>query len=389
MEAARLAGFEVIRLLEEPVAAAITYASDAQRDQKILVYDLGGGTFDVSILNVDSTGVDSAEFNILAKEGIPYLGGDDFDKAIMEIVARDFYEKTELDIFDLKKDQGINRKALRQAQQNLKEIAEAAKIELAEAMSAMISIPNFLKDETGIVHNIELEITRQDFENAIRELLMSTRATMQKALESAELTIDDISRIILVGGSTRVPLVREVVTEMFDKEPYCDMDPATAVARGAAIMGAVMGPPAEEDVADVLPQDTPDVKINITDIVTHNLAIQIKNGKFDQIIKKGMQIPGVGGLVKDKEYVTQRDDMTEIRIAVYQSLEQPEFVTDVGCVCIGEFFLTGIPPRKKGEINIDVSFELNHQNLLTVNAITKDESGIKNTLTIDRNVGLN
>ncbi|HFE38857.1 MAG TPA: Hsp70 family protein, partial [Gammaproteobacteria bacterium] len=246
LEAGRLAGFEVIRLLEEPVAASIAYALEAKRDQKILVYDLGGGTFDVSILNVDSTEAEESDFKVLAKEGIPDLGGDDFDLAIMNIVAEDFEKKSGISLFDLKKDQGINRKALRQAQQKLKEAAENVKLELSEADSSEIIVPNFIKDESGTVHNIEMEISREQFQESIYDLLMKTRATMEKALESASLSIEDISRIILVGGSTRVPLVREVVTSMFDKEPYCDMDPATAVARGAAIMGAALGVPADD-----------------------------------------------------------------------------------------------------------------------------------------------
>ncbi len=387
LEAGRLAGFEVLRLLEEPVAAAIAYALEAKRDQKIMVYDLGGGTFDVSILNVDSTEDEISKFKVLAKEGIPDLGGDDFDRAIMDIVALNFKEESSIDLFDLKKDQGINRKALRQAQQKLKESAESAKLELSEAETSEIIVPNILKDESGKVHNIELEITREQFQEAIHGLLMKTKATMEKALESASLSIEDISRIILVGGSTRVPLVREVVTTMFDREPYCDMDPATAVARGAAIMGATLGVPTEdiEETAPVLPEDTPDVKIRITDIVTHNLGIEVAHGRFNKILDKGTEIPVDTGFVQTKEFTTQRDLQTEIRISVYQSPEKPEFVSDEECVCIGEFFLTGIAPKKQGEIMIDVSFEINQQNLLTVTAFTKDGSGVTNNLEIDRN----
>ena len=387
LEAGRMAGFEVIRLLEEPVAASIAYALEAKRDQKILVYDLGGGTFDVSILKVDSTEEGVSDFKVLAKEGIADLGGDDFDFAIMSLVAKEFREKSNIDLFDLKKDQGINRKSLRQAQQKLKEAAESAKLELSEADTSEIIVPNFLKDESGTVHNIEVEITRTQFQDAIYDLLMKTRATMEKALVSAQLSIDDISRIILVGGSTRVPLVREVVTKMFDKEPYCDMDPATAVARGAAVMGAALGVPAEdqEGTEQVFPEDMPDVEIQITDIVTHNLGIQVANGRFNKILKKGTEISADSILLEKKEFTTQRDFMTEVRISVYQSSEEPEFVSDEGCVCIGEFFLTGITPKKQGEVMIDVSFEINQQNLLMVSASTKDESGVTNTVEIDRN----
>ncbi len=385
LEAGRLAGFEILRLLEEPVAAAIAYAVEAKRDQKIMVYDLGGGTFDVSILNVDSTDEGESQFHVLAKEGIPDLGGDDFDRAIMEIVAKDFQETSGIDLFDLKKDQGINRKALRQAQQKLKEASENAKLELSEADTSEVMIPNFLKDESGAVHNIEFEILREQFEESVRELLAKTRATMEKALESAKLSIDDISRIILVGGSTKVPLVRDIVTEMFDKEPYGDLDPATAVARGAAIMGASLGVPAEgiEETAETNPEDTPDVKIQITDIVTHYLGIQVANRRFSKILDKGLEIPVDTGLVQEQEFTTQRDMMTEVRISVFQAQDEPEFITDEGCVCIGEFFLTGLPPKKKGEVCIDVKFEINQQNLLSVSANLKGEEGVK--IDIDRN----
>lgn len=386
LEAGRLAGLEVLRLLEEPVAAAIAYAFDAKRDQKILVFDLGGGTFDVSILNVDSTENEQSQFQLLAKEGIPELGGDDFDQKIMNIVANEFKIKSGIDLFDLKKDQGINRRTLRQALQKLKEAAESAKIELSEAVTSEILLPNFLKDESGTVHNIEMQISREQFDNEIRDLLLSTKSTMVTALENAKLTIDDISRIILVGGSTRVPLVKEIVGEMFGKEPYCDLDPSTAVARGAAIMGAAMGVPSEGvgDTSEVREEDVPDAIPTIFDIVTHYLGIQIAGQKFDKILDKGSKIPVDSSLVQEKVYTTQYDDARDIRIVVYQSDNEPQFVTDEGCVCIGEFFLTGIPPMKKGKPKITVKFEINQQNLLTVRANSLDDSGISNSLEINR-----
>lgn len=384
IEAGKMAGLEVVRLLEEPVAAAISYAADAKRDQRILVYDLGGGTFDVSILNVDSTENGISKFKVLAKEGITDLGGDDFDRAIMQIVAKDFKLNTDLDIFDLKRDQGINRKTLRQAQQKLKEVSEVAKIELSQAETSEIIVPNFLKDETGVVHNIEYEITKSEFENSIRDLIRKSQATMEKAMQSANLSIDDISRIILVGGSTKVPLVKHLVTEMFDREPYCDLDPSTVVARGAAQMGAALMATEDNSTSTVKLGDTPEA-IEIIDMVTHYLGIEVKNGRFDKILDKGAEIPVNAGLRKNKEYTTQRDYMAEIRISVYQALDEPEFVTDSGSRCIGEFYLSGIPPKKKGEVKLDVKFEISQQNLLTVTASAKDASGVKNSLEIKRN----
>jgi molecular chaperone DnaK (HSP70) len=386
LEAGRLAGLEVLWLLEEPVAAAIAYALEAKRDQKILVYDLGGGTFDVSILNVDSTEEGQPKFRVLAKEGIPVLGGDDFDEALMKIVAANFKSQSGIDIFDLQRDQGISRRALRQAQQKLKEAAETAKIELTDAMSSEILLPNFIKDESGTVHNIEMTVTIEQFENAIHDLVSQTRSAIGKALESAKITIDDVSRIILVGGSTHVPLVRRMLSEMFGKEPYGDLDPATTVARGAAVFGATLGVPTDkvDETAEVRPEDTPDVNLSITNIVTHFLGIEIANGRFSKILDKNLEIPDEAALVQESEYVNQRDFQQEIRIAVFQSPDEPRFVSDEGCVCIGEFFLAGIPPKPKGQARINVKFEINQQNILKVSAVSKDDAGIANELEINR-----
>jgi molecular chaperone DnaK (HSP70) len=386
LEAARLAGLEPLWLLEEPVAAAIAYALQAKRDQKILVYDLGGGTFDVSILNVDSTGDQRSQFRVLAKEGIPLLGGDDFDRALMQIVASGLKETTGFDIFDEKKDQGVSRKTLRLAQQKLKAAAEAAKVELSEADSTRIEIPNFLKDETGAVHNVDREVTRAEFEEAIRPMVAQTKEVMERALAGAKVTIDDISRIILVGGSTRVPLVKTSITEMFGKEPFGDLDPATAVARGAAIFGAALGVPTDkvEETADARPEDKPRVDISVNNIVTHHLGIEIAGGRFNKLLEKGVEIPVVESLIAENEYINPRDNMQEMRIAVYQASTEPDHVRDEGCQCIGEFFLTGIPPRPRGQARIKVKFEINQQNLLRVTALSLDNNGSTSSLDIDR-----
>jgi molecular chaperone DnaK len=245
-EAGILANLEVLELLEEPVAAAIAYAMDRDRDQTILVYDLGGGTFDVSILQVKSAGGEPAKFDVLAKEGVRKLGGDDFDYALMEIANAQFTSDSGVDILDLKKDQGISAKLLREAQQKLKDATETAKRELTETLNAQITIPNLIKDEAGNVHNLDMEITRDNFNDAVRPLIEQSREAIERALGAAKLGIDDISRIILVGGSTRVPLVKQMLGDMFGKEPYSDTDPDTAVARGAAIYGATLGVPTDQ-----------------------------------------------------------------------------------------------------------------------------------------------
>lgn len=368
--AGALVNLEVLWLLEEPVAAAIAYADEQSRDQTILVYDLGGGTFDVSILKVDSSKSGPAQFTILAKEGVPKLGGDDFDEKIMVIAAEKFKEVSKIDILDLNKDQGITAKSIREAQQKLKDAAEQVKIELGDAQQAQIEIPNLIKDESGELHSLQMEITREQFEAAIRDLILQSREAVQRALDSAKLTIDDISRIILVGGSTRVPLVRQVLTEMFGKEPYGDTDPDTVVARGAAIYGATFNLPEDERDAEERRKG-----ISVTNIATHFLGIETYGGKFNCLIEKGLEIPEDKPLSAEKVYTTPRDNMTELTIRAYQSDSPAELVGTEGVKCIGEFNLTGIPPKPKGQEQISVIFEIDQQNLLKVKAKSSSSSG--------------
>ncbi|MFB2917161.1 Hsp70 family protein [Aerosakkonema funiforme] len=373
LEASKLANLEVVYLLEEPVAAAIAYALEKERDQTILVYDLGGGTFDVSILQVDSTKNNQAEFKILAKEGVSKLGGDDFDRQIMAIAASKFQEISNIDILDLKKDQGISVKVLRSAQQKLKDVAETAKWELTESQTAQIGIPNLIKDESGNVYNLDIEINRSEFNDAIRELILLSKDAVQRALASAKLTIEDIDRIILVGGSTKVPLVQEMLTEMFGKQPYADTDPDTVVARGTAIFAATLNVQSDADISRDEFAKPPIV--GIQNIVTHFLGIATQGGKFSCLIEKGLKISPNEPLAVSKEFTTSRDDMTELRISVYQCDKWVEFVGTDEINCIGEFFLTGIPPKPRGEERVKVTFEIDSQNLLKVKATSSSSIG--------------
>lgn len=373
-KAAELANLEVLRLLEEPVAAAYAYALEKERDQTILVYDLGGGTFDVSILQVNSTQDDQKSFSVLAKEGISELGGDDFDERLMAIVANALCEHSGVDILDLKKDQGINENKLRNAQQKLKEAVMEAKHELTEASSASIHIPNIIHDESGTPYHVEMEVTREQFNEVIRDLVMDTREAVQKALDAAQFTIRDVDRIILVGGSTKVPLVKEMLQEMFGREPYSDIDPDTAIARGAAILGATMNLPQDADFVPKEVDDIPAFKIELHDKVTHNLGIEVVGGKFSCLIRKGIDIPADQPVIATKDYSTPRDNMTELAIRVYQSLDDVEYVSSEGVKCIGEFFLSGIPPKPRGQERITVKFEIDQQNLLRVRASSSGSS---------------
>jgi len=372
--AAELAGLETLTLLEEPIAAAYAYAIEKERVQTVLVFDLGGGTFDVSILQVDSTGDATKQFKVLAKEGISQLGGDDLDQRIMQRVAGEFAEVADIDIFDLTKDQGISVKKAREAQQRLLEAVIAAKHELSEATTTTIDIPNLIHDEAGQPHHIDnYEISRDQVNGDIHDLILQTKDSVEKALGAAKLGIEDIDRIILVGGSTKIPLVREMLHDMFGKEPYSDTDPDTAIARGAAILGATMMLPDPE--LERPEEDTPEFVIDIDNIVTHNLGIEVVGGKFSCLIPKDTQIPEAGPVTVSKEYTTPQDNLTELAIIVFQSAEEVEYVTADSAECIGEFFLEGIPPKPRGEERITVEFQIDSQNLLKVTASSSSSSG--------------
>jgi len=384
--AAELAGLELLTLLEEPIAAAYAYAIEKERVQTVLVFDLGGGTFDVSILQVDSTGDANKQFKVLAKEGIQQLGGDDLDQRIMERVAGEFTEVADIDIFNLDKDQGISVKKAREAQQRLLEAVISAKHELSEATTTTIDIPNLIHDEAGQPHHIDnYEITRDQVNGDIHDLILQTKDSVEKALSTAKLDIEDIDRIILVGGSTKIPLVKEMLHDMFGKEPYSDTDPDTAIARGAAILGATMILPDPE--LERPQEDTPEFVIDIDNIVTHNLGIEVVGGKFSCLIPKDTQIPEDGPATAAKEYTTPFDNLTELAIIVFQSAEDVEYVTSDSAECIGEFFLEGIPPKPRGEERINVEFQIDSQNLLKVKASSSSSSGeleIRESNIIDR-----
>jgi len=372
--AGELANLEILTLLEEPIAAAYAYAMEKERVQTVLVYDLGGGTFDVSILEVDSSGDANKQFKVLAKEGIHNLGGDDFDQSIMKRVAAEFAQASNIDIFDENKDQGISKKITREAQQKLLEAVVAAKHELSEATNTSIDIPNFIQDESGQPHHIDnLEIAREQVNEEIRGLILQTKDSVEKALSTAKLGIEDIDRIILVGGSSKIPLVKEMLHEMFGKEPYSDTDPDTAIARGAAILGATMMLPDPE--LDRPKEDTPEFVIDIDNIVTHNLGIEVVGGKFSCLIPKGSEIPAEEPVIVAKDYTTPYDNVTELAILVFQSSEDVEYVSSDSAKCIGEFFLQGIPAKPRGEETINVEFEIDSQNLLTVRASSSSSTG--------------
>jgi len=379
-KAGELAGLEVLRLLEEPVAAAMAYGVGKDRDQTILVYDLGGGTFDVSVLGVKTSSDKGAppQFTVMAKEGISELGGDDFDEKLMQHVNDVFKEQSGIDLLDETKDQGISKKKLRSARQVLKEKVEQAKKDLSESEETSIDAPNIVKGEDGTQHHLSVDITREQFEGLISELVKQSEIAITKALESAKVSKDDVDRIILVGGSTKAPLIKKVVTEMLEIEPFADVNPDTVVSQGAAILGSTLGLPdeeveakAEEDSAGSIMEDNK---------TSQHLGIEIKGGRFSVILEKGIEIPAEA----KKTYVNSTDNMTSMRITVFQFMDEAEYVSDEGGVCLGEFYLNGITPAKAGEVQVEVSFQIDTEGIMKVSAECQDGSGVKKKLEIRR-----
>ena len=375
LEAGRLAGLEVHRLVEEPVAAAIAYGFGRERDQTILIFDLGGGTFDVCLLKVETAEGANASFQVLGKAGIPELGGDDFDEVLMKMLSKKIVDEGGPDILDLKKDQGISKKKLRTAMQILKEKAEEAKIELSEAESAAVDAPSLVKDESGKQYHLSTEITRAEFEEAIKPLVDKTRECIEQALKEAQTETDDVDRVILVGNSTRTPCVRALVTDILGKEPYGDIDPGTAVSLGAAILGATIELPGEKPDEDTIKEDFEE-----TNTTSHYLGIETVGQKFSPLLNKGTTIP----CDNSKTYATSQDDQPELRITVFQFPCETE-VIDMGVdgsACLGEFFLGPLDPAKAGKMQIDVKFEIDDNGVLKVSAKGKGESGLSKELEV-------
>jgi molecular chaperone DnaK len=376
LEADQLAGLEILRLIEEPVAAAVAYGFGHERDQTILVYDLGGGTFDVCILKVEASTESGASFSVLGKAGVPKLGGDDFDEAVMRILAQSIIDQGGPDVLDLKKDQGINKKKLRTAQQVLKEKAEEAKIELTEAESALVDAPSLIKDENGKEYHLSLELGRAAFNEAIKPLVDQTAECIRQALSEAKVEIDDIDRIILVGNSTRTPLIREMVTAMMGKEPFGDIDPGTAVSVGAAIMGATFELPGEKPPEDCVAESA----IGEANSTSHYLGIETFGQKFSKILDKGTEIP----CDNKKTYATTQDNQPELRIAIFQFPAETE-VIDMqmpGAACLGEFHLGPLDPASKGQIQVEVAFRIDESGMLKVAANCAAGQGLSKELEV-------
>ena len=347
-DAGRIAGLEVLRIINEPTAASLAYGLDKEEAHKILVYDLGGGTFDVSLMEVGD-GV----FEVLATAGNNRLGGDDFDNRIIDYVAETFQKETGI---DLKKD--------RMAYQRLKEAAEKAKIELSGVMSANINLPFITADATGPKH-LDMTLTRAKFNELTADLVEKTIGPLQNALRDAGLTAAQIDKVILVGGSTRIPAVQEAVKKITGKEPFKGINPDECVAIGAAIQAGVLG----GEVKDVL----------LLDVTPLSLGLETEGHIFTRLIDRNTTIP----TEKTQVFSTAADGQTTVEIHVLQG-ERPMAYDNK---TLGRFQLTGIPAAPRGVPQIEVTFRIDKNGIVSVSAKDKGTGNEQNiTITSSTNM---
>ena len=328
-DAGRIAGLNVLRIINEPTAAALAYGIEKKKDEKIAVYDLGGGTFDISILEL-ADGL----FEVKSTNGDTHLGGDDFDHAVIDWLISEF-----------KKEQGIDLNNDKMALQRLKEAAEKAKKELSSSLQTDINLPYLTADASGPKH-LNVSLTRSKFEELIRDLVEKTRIPCEKAMQDAGLTLNDIDEVILVGGSTRIPLVQEIVKNVFNKEPNKSVNPDEAVAMGAAVQGGII----KGDVKDVL----------LLDVTPLSLGIETEGSVMTVLINRNTTIP----THKNQVFSTAADNQPSVTIRVLQG--ERKMANDNRE--LGRFDLVGIPPAPRGVPQIDVSFDIDANGIVHVSA---------------------
>ena len=351
-DAGRIAGLDVKRIVNEPTAAALAYGLDKGKDHLIAVYDFGGGTFDISIIEIAELDGEH-QFEVLSTNGDTFLGGEDFDQRLIDYIIEEF-----------KKEQGVNLKNDVLALQRLKEAAEKAKIELSSASQTEINLPYITADASGPKHLV-LKITRAKFESLVEDLIQRTIEPCKIAIKDAGVKVSDIGDVILVGGMTRMPKVQELVKEFFGKEPRKDVNPDEAVAVGAAIQGGVL----QGEVKDVL----------LLDVTPLSLGIETLGGVMTKLIPKNTTIPTRANQV----FSTADDNQTAVTIHVLQG----EREMSSGNKSLGQFNLSDIPPAPRGMPQIEVTFDIDANGILHVSAKDKG-TGKEAKITIKANSGL-
>jgi molecular chaperone DnaK len=336
-DAGQIAGLEVMRIINEPTAAALAYGLDKKKDEKIIVFDLGGGTFDVSVLEVADSGDDDSSsrvFQVISTSGDTHLGGDDFDEALIHYVADQF-----------KKDNAIDLRNDPMALQRLQEACEKAKKELSSLPETDINLPFITMDATGPKH-LTMKITRSKFEELIDDLVLRCKKPLLQALEDAGMKPSDIDEIVLVGGSTRVPKVRELVKQVFGKEPHQGVNPDEVVAVGAAIQASVLA----GDRTDVL----------LLDVTPLTLGIETEGGVMTALVERNTTVP----VEKKNVFSTAADGQTAVTVRVFQGERKMATANRL----LGEFNLEGIPPQPRGVPQIEVKFDIDQNGILSVSA---------------------